>query len=76
MPPQLFYFKYENKEVYELLKCYKEISGIPLLCNTSANFRGRGFFSNLKSAIKWGKVNYIWSEGILYTKYKLSNSTL
>ena len=60
----------QNKEVYELLKHYKELSGIPLLCNTSANLKGRGFFPNLKSAINWGKVNYIWSEGVLYSKYK------
>ena len=27
-----------------VLGAYKRASGIPVLCNTSANFRGRGFF--------------------------------
>jgi carbamoyltransferase len=56
----------ENKPIYDLLTYYKEKSGIPLLCNTSANLNGAGFFPDLKTAIEWGRVNYIWSEGILY----------
>ncbi|MBL6447559.1 hypothetical protein JMN32_14670 [Fulvivirga sp. 29W222] len=61
----------QNKEVYQLLKFYKKHSSIPLLCNTSANLKGRGFFSDIMSAVHWGQVNYIWSDGMLYSKYKL-----
>jgi carbamoyltransferase len=58
----------ENPVVYELLNHYKKISGIPLLCNTSANFNGKGFFPDVKSVMIWDKVNFIWSEGMLYYK--------
>jgi carbamoyltransferase len=58
----------QNPEVYELLCQYKALSGIPLLCNTSANFKGKGFFPDIKSAQEWGRLNYIWSKGMLYWK--------
>lgn len=57
-----------NPLLYELLSEYHAISGIPVLCNTSANFKGSGFFPDVYSASKWGKVNYIWCEGVLYSK--------
>ena len=56
----------ENENVYDLLAAYKKISGVPLLCNTSANLKGVGFFPDIETAMAWGRVNYIWSEGILY----------
>jgi acyl carrier protein len=49
-----------------ILAAYVEISGIPVLCNTSANFNGRGFFPDVASAAKWGGTRYIWSAGALY----------
>lgn len=58
----------DNPEVYSLLQEYKELSGVPLLCNTSANHNGKGFFPDVKSVIEWGKVNAIWSEGEIYVK--------
>ncbi|MCP4153075.1 MAG: hypothetical protein GY757_35410 [bacterium] len=58
----------ENTVVGELLTEYEKISGVPLLCNTSANFNGSGFFPDVKSAAKWGKVNYIWCDETLYEK--------
>lgn len=58
----------DNPVIYELLTRYKALSGIPLLCNTSANFKGKGFFPDAESAMRWGMVNYVWSEGILFTK--------
>ncbi|MFC3890937.1 carbamoyltransferase N-terminal domain-containing protein [Lentzea rhizosphaerae] len=45
---------------------YERISGIPVLCNTSANHEGRGFFPDVTSAAAWGGTRYIWSEGDLY----------
>lgn len=50
-----------------VLAAYAEISGIPVLCNTSANFNGRGFFPDVASAARWGRTRYIWSDGQLYT---------
>ncbi|MEE1796543.1 carbamoyltransferase N-terminal domain-containing protein [Streptomyces sp. BE308] len=50
-----------------ILTAYEEISGLPVLCNTSANFEGRGFFPDVASAARWGGTRYIWSEGVLYT---------
>lgn len=58
-------------EVRSLLEAYKEISGIPLLCNTSANFNGSGFFPDAESATRWGRVNYVWQGGFLYSKTNL-----
>ena len=60
----------ENKEISELLMEYEKISGIPVLCNTSANDKGCGFFPDIYSATKWGKVNYVWSNHVLYEKEK------
>jgi carbamoyltransferase len=51
-----------------ILEAYAELSGIPVLCNTSANFSGSGFFSDIASAARWGGTRYIWSDGRLYTK--------
>lgn len=51
-----------------ILSEYEQISGIPVLCNTSANFPGKGFFPDVKSATEWGRTSYVWSAGTLYTK--------
>jgi carbamoyltransferase len=58
----------QNPLVTQLIEAYEELSGLPLLCNTSANFKGRGFFPDAESAMRWGSVPYIWSEGVLYFK--------
>jgi carbamoyltransferase len=50
-----------------ILRAYSEISGVPVLCNTSANFEGRGFFPDVASAARWGGTRHIWSENVLYT---------
>ncbi|SKA46683.1 beta-1,4-N-acetylglucosamine oligosaccharide 6-O-carbamoyltransferase NodU [Chitinophaga eiseniae] len=63
----------ENAMIYELLTRYHELTGVPLLCNTSANFKGKGFFPDVQSVMEWDHVNYIWSDNILYErKEKLS----
>jgi carbamoyltransferase len=54
--------------VYELLRCYQRLSGIPVLCNTSANYPGRGFFPSIADALRWGGVRHVWSDGLLYTR--------
>jgi carbamoyltransferase len=60
----------QNPVIYELLTEYQLLSGIPLLCNTSANLNGKGFFPDVDSAMAWGKADFIWSGGILYAKIK------
>lgn len=57
-----------NPALYELLTAYKKLSGIPLLCNTSANFKGCGFFPDVFNATHWNKVNYVWADHVLYEK--------
>ena len=58
----------QNDQIFQLLSHYKALSGIPLLCNTSANLKGRGFFPDVRSAMEWGRANLIWSEGLIYYK--------
>ncbi|MGY4908275.1 carbamoyltransferase N-terminal domain-containing protein [Micromonospora aurantiaca (nom. illeg.)] len=53
--------------LFELLTAYERHSGIPVLCNTSANHPGRGFFPDAASAMRWGGVPRVWSRGRLYT---------
>lgn len=52
--------------VHELLRRYEQLSGIPVLCNTSANYPGCGFFPSIAAALQWGGVRYAWSDGLLY----------
>jgi carbamoyltransferase len=51
-----------------ILDEYARLSGIPVLCNTSANFSGKGFFPDIASASRWGETKYIWSDGKLFVK--------
>lgn len=55
-------------EVAELLVEYEKLTGIPLLCNTSANYHGRGFFPDAAAACEWGRVERVWCDGLLLTK--------
>ncbi|MFS8184754.1 carbamoyltransferase N-terminal domain-containing protein [Pseudovibrio denitrificans] len=57
-----------NIILFKLLQTYHALSGIPVLCNTSANETGRGFFASVSDAMRWGKTNFIWSEGTLYKR--------
>lgn len=55
-------------KVAELLIEYEKLTGIPLLCNTSANYHGRGFFPDAAAACEWGRVGHVWCDGLLLTK--------
>jgi carbamoyltransferase len=57
----------QNFNVHELLTQYRRLSSYPLLCNTSANLNGSGFFPDVESAMRWGRTKYIWANGFLYT---------
>ncbi|MEU2611447.1 carbamoyltransferase N-terminal domain-containing protein [Micromonospora sp. NPDC007271] len=50
----------------EVLAAYERHTGVPVLCNTSANLRGSGFFPDVASAAEWGGTRYVWSAGELY----------
>jgi len=59
------------KTTTEILTSFFEETGIPLLCNTSANRNGKGFFPGVKSACAWAEENnvkFVWSEGMIYEK--------
>jgi carbamoyltransferase len=59
----------QNPTIYHLLCHWHAHSGLPVLCNTSANFNGSGFFPDLQSAIQWARgagVKTIWSGGNAY----------
>ncbi|MBR1165251.1 nodulation protein NodU [Bradyrhizobium elkanii] len=55
-------------KVAELLVEYEKITSIPLLCNTSANLPGRGFFPDAAAACQWGGVEHVWCDDQLWTK--------
>ncbi|THV24506.1 carbamoyltransferase N-terminal domain-containing protein [Glycomyces paridis] len=54
--------------VRRILEAYHAASGIPVLCNTSANLKGSGFFPDVASAVAWGQVDLVWSDGLLYRR--------
>lgn len=58
----------EDGTVRTILESYFAASGVPVLCNTSANLNGSGFFPDVASAIAWGEVDLVWSEGTLYSR--------
>ncbi|MEE1737593.1 carbamoyltransferase N-terminal domain-containing protein [Streptomyces sp. BE147] len=57
-----------DSAIARILTAYEELTGIPVLCNTSANGNGRGFFPDVASAAEWGRARYIWADGRLYTR--------
>ena len=60
----------QNPVIARVLASYAEHSafGQPLLCNTSANLNGCGFFPDAASACRWGVVSRVWAEGVLYDR--------
>lgn len=58
----------DDATLRRILVAYHELSGIPVLCNTSANLNGSGFFPDVASALAWGRVDTVWSENTLYRK--------
>lgn len=56
----------DNPLMHRLLTRYEALTGIPVLCNTSANHKGSGFFPDAASAMGWGVARYVWAAGTLY----------
>lgn len=58
----------DEPAVFELLTAFEARTGVPVLCNTSANFSGCGFFPDAASAARWGGCKHVWAEAKLYTR--------
>lgn len=56
-----------NTRTGRILQEYERLSGIPVLCNTSANASGHGLFADVEAATRWGRTRYVWAGGILFT---------
>jgi carbamoyltransferase len=56
----------QNPMLARLLHEYAVLSDVPVLCNTSANRSGCGFFPDAASAMAWGGTPYVWANGVLY----------
>lgn len=57
--------------VRDILEGFKSITGIGILCNTSANYNGKGFFPDVRSATHWASgngINFVWCNGKLYMR--------
>jgi carbamoyltransferase len=60
----------QNPVLTRILTEYYRATGIPVLCNTSANYNGRGFFPGVRSALEWGEAALAWSNDVLYERRK------
>lgn len=49
-----------------LLRAFESLTELPILCNTSANRNGYGFFRSVEEALRWGRVKYVFSDGQLF----------
>ena len=63
----------DNPVLAAVLTEYYKWSGIPVLCNTSANLHGRSFFPDAASAIEWGQADFVWSDGVLHRRMTSAN---
>lgn len=62
----------DSRELHELLTHVELLAGTPVLCNTSANASGRGFFPDAGSAMDWAGLDRVWSDGVLYRRSRLT----
>lgn len=54
-----------------LLRNFMSMTGLPFMCNTSANRNGCGFFPTLYSAMNWAEevgIKHIYADGNLYER--------
>jgi carbamoyltransferase len=64
----------QNPVVAQLLGEFGRLTGVPLLCNTSANLKGSGFFPDLRSATEWPGADHVWCDGVLYAHSRVPSS--
>jgi hydroxymethyl cephem carbamoyltransferase len=43
----------ENPELHDLLSAFARSSGVGVLCNTSLNFKGRGFINRMSDLVRY-----------------------
>lgn len=43
----------QNERLHELLRMFKNVSGVGVLCNTSLNFKGRGFINQTSDLMEY-----------------------
>ncbi|KIZ14897.1 carbamoyltransferase N-terminal domain-containing protein [Streptomyces natalensis] len=60
--------EHHNPLLAAVLTEYEQLSGVPVLCNTSANDKGCGFFPDVRAAARWGRADLLWSDGRLYSR--------
>jgi carbamoyltransferase len=65
----------QNPTVAALLAAFEALTGVPLLCNTSANLKGSGFFPDLHSATQWPGAEHVWCDGSLYSRSRVVSAT-
>lgn len=58
----------QNPTIARLLSEYERYSGVAVLCNTSANRNGSGFFPDVESALSWGAARFVWSDDTLWER--------
>lgn len=57
----------DNKDLYKVIKKFKEITGVPIVCNTSLNDKGEPIINTLEQAINFGLrkgIEIIYAYGI------------
>lgn len=67
--------RHDDPVLETVLREYHRLSNIPVLCNTSANHNGRGFFPDVASAIAWDQLDAVWSHGTLYLRRPIEDET-
>ena len=61
----------DNARLYSLLTAFREASGYSVLCNTSLNFRGRGFINSMSDIIGFcdqAKIGEFVVDGVWYRR--------
>lgn len=64
----------QNIITYQILDAFHSFTGVPIVCNTSANFLGKGFFPSISSACLWAQetndCRHVWDgdNNVLWTR--------
>lgn len=53
----------DDPTLVTIVREYAKWSGIPVLCHTHAD---DGAFTDATSAMRWGEIGVVWSDGVLY----------
>lgn len=64
-----------NRHLYDLLVAFKELTGYGVLCNTSLNFKGRGFINNITDLSVYTLEHHLDGFVIEGRSYMLKSST-